>query len=127
MRFCILFALIIAIYGDTDAHKASEQSAVAAAKALPTEELASAAVDVQPNRLLEDVDAGGEHAEEAERAARSFGWGGFGGYGYKRWGGYGGYGGHRGYGGYGGYGYRPHYAVVYRQPYYHGYGHKYWG
>ncbi|XP_039955376.1 glycine-rich cell wall structural protein-like [Bactrocera tryoni] len=132
MRFCIIFALIVAIYADAD--KASEQSMVAAVKALPTEEQrAVAGAEVQPNSLLEDVDAGGEHAEEAERAARSFGWGGyggyggfggFGGYGYKRWGGYGGYGGHRGYGGYG---YRPHYAVVYRQPYYHGYGHKYWG
>uniref|UniRef100_A0A034WQ46 Uncharacterized protein n=1 Tax=Bactrocera dorsalis TaxID=27457 RepID=A0A034WQ46_BACDO len=127
MRFCILFALIVAIYAEAD--NASEQSAV------PTQEQ-SAGPDVQPNSLLEDVDAGGEHAEETERTARSFGWGGyggyggfggFGGYGYKRWGGYGGYGGHRGYGGYGGYGYRPHYAVVYRQPYYHGYGHKYWG
>lgn len=141
MRFCILFALIVAIYADAD--KAAEQSGVAAVKAPPTEEL-SAVDNVQPNSLLEEVDAGGEHAEEAERVARGFGWGGygghggFGGYGYKRWGGYGGYGGygghggyggyggHGGYGGYGGYGYRPHYSFGYRKPYY-GYGHKYWG
>ncbi|XP_011188672.1 uncharacterized protein LOC105216089 [Zeugodacus cucurbitae] len=130
MRFFILFALIVAIYAQED--KVPEQAEIAAVQTLPEAEQ-TAGVDVVPNSLLEDADAGGEHAEEAERVARGFGWGGYGGYGYKRWGGggfggykrwgggyggYGGYGGHGGYGGYGGYGYRPHYSWGYR---------KYWG